>query len=44
MVKLIENSELIVQLGQNARSRALDNFSKQKMVEQYTKIYFDDNV
>lgn len=40
IVKLIDNRKLVLEMGENAKLRAESEFSKQKMVEKYKKIYF----
>lgn len=40
MLKFIQDPDLIIFLGKNAKSRALEMFSKENMVDSYKKIYF----
>lgn len=44
MIKFIENPNLIMEFGTKARVRAINEFNKQRMINQYTSIYFDDSV
>lgn len=41
ILNLINNPSLIEKLGENARTRALKEFTKQKMIEKYHQVYFE---
>jgi glycosyltransferase involved in cell wall biosynthesis len=39
LIKLIENKELREKFGRNARQRVLENFTEEKMIEEFEKIF-----